>query len=296
MIERRTAGQVVVTGAAGNLGTRVVAALVSRGHLVVASDRRAPAGELTARFVETDLRDHAAVTELVRDARDIVHLGNHPWLGPQPPQQVFGENVTMNANVFQAAAENGIERIVFASTVQLIGTHLDDRTVRTETRTPDYPIDGHTVPDPANLYALSKTVSESMLRYYADRCGLDITVLRFPLLHAHESRFRVARGEETLTGRLEAFSALSYNDAAGAIAAVLETRLDGYRSYAPAISHRHRDLAHAELVEQFYPGHDPTRPLVDFSELTHDTGWRPQDDYDQAVASRPTDPTEGSPS
>ncbi|NIO15170.1 MAG: NAD(P)-dependent oxidoreductase, partial [Xanthomonadales bacterium] len=48
----------------------------------------------------------------------MVHLANHPRPGRLPPQQLYGENVRMNMNVFQAAADVGVEQILYSSSVQ----------------------------------------------------------------------------------------------------------------------------------------------------------------------------------
>lgn len=182
---------VLVTGVAGRLGSAVARLFHHEGYDLVTTDlvdpRAAP-----YRFVRADLRDHAAASALLAGVDVVLHIGNHPGIGSTPPQVVFNENIAINENVFQGSAEQGVGAIVFASTLQLIGSHIDDRTVVTGPRRPVYPLDERAVPDPSNVYALSKSVSEVMLRYYADRCGIACTALRLPLLHRHEPRFVVA--------------------------------------------------------------------------------------------------------
>lgn len=281
--------RILVTGAAGRLGRRVVTVLDDLGCDVLATDR-VPASDSPCPFTQVDLLDHAAVAELVDGTDAVVHLGNHPGIGRRPPQVVLSENLTMNANVFQSAAEHGVGHIVFAGTIQLIGSHLDARTVVTEPARPQLPLDGSTRPDPSNLYSLSKSMSEDMLRYYADRCGMSVTVLRFPLLHDHAESVLVPSGQETATDVLEVFAGLSYDDAASAVAAVLRAPRPGYRVYLAAMANRHRDLDTDELIERFYPdapAHEPR--LADATSLMRDTGWQPSDDYH-----RPTEPPEAS--
>ena len=82
-----------------------------------------------------------------------------------------------------------------------------------------------------------------MLRYYAERCGIDCIALRFPLLHYSEDRVRVSSGQERPNDILEGFTGLSYEDAARLFLAVVRTDLPGYRVYMPGVAHRHRDLA-----------------------------------------------------
>jgi uronate dehydrogenase len=270
---------VLVTGAAGRLGSTVARLFHETGHRLLATDV-ADAGSVPYPFERADLRDHVAAAALLAGIDVVLHIGNRPGIGSIPPQVVFNENVSINENVFQGAAEQGASTIVFASTLQLIGSHADDRTVVTEPARPVYPLDETAVPDPSNVYALSKTVSEVMLRYYAERCGLACTALRLPLLHRHEAQFEVASGHERTIDILEAFSGLTYDDAARLFLAVVEAGRPGYRVYVAGTSHRHRDLSVAELIDRYYPEVPRGTPdLIDISTVTRETGWRPVDGY-----------------
>lgn len=266
---------VLVTGAAGRLG-RAVAARLHAADVDLRTTDIVPGGDVPYRFETADLLDHARVLELLQGVQTVVHLGNHPGIGDQPPQVVFNQNVTMNENVFQGAAECGVGKIVFASTLQLIGSHPDSRTVVDPPPPPEFPIDGSTEPTPSNVYALSKTVSEVMLRYYAERCGLACVALRFPLLHHHEARARVAHGAENDIDQFEGFSGLSYADAAELIRTVVVSDLPGYRVYMPAECNRHRDLTTPELIRARYPDVPAgTTELIDITRVVEETGWRP---------------------
>jgi nucleoside-diphosphate-sugar epimerase len=280
---------VLVTGAAGRLGSTVAAVFHEEGYDVLATDVVDP-GAVPYRFERVDLLDHAATGELLEGVDAVLHIGNHPGIGERPPQVVFNENVSMNENVFQAAAERGVRHIVFASTVQLIGSHVDTRTVVDQPDRPSFPLSGSTRPTPSNLYALSKTVSEVMLRYYADRCGVHCTALRFPMLHRHEDWVTVASGEERPIDIFEGFTGLTYDDAAALFLAVVRAALPGYRVYVPATAHRHRDLDVADLVRAFYPDVAPDiDDLVDTSAITAETGWQLSTGYRRRspIADRP---------
>ena len=277
---------VLVTGAAGRLGSTVARLFHDEGYHLLATDV-VDAGVVPYPFERVDLRDHVAASRVLTGIDVLLHIGNHPGIGPTPPQVVFNENVSINENMFQGAAEQGVGTIVFASTLQLIGSHLDDRTVVTEPARPVYPLDEAAVPDPSNVYALSKTVSEVMLRYYAVRCGLACTALRLPLLHRHDARFEVTSGHERAIDIFEAFSGLTYDDAARLFLAVVRADLPGYRVYVAGTSHRHRDLSVAELIDRFYPEVPPGTPdLVDISTVTEEVGWRPGPGYDRPEESR----------
>ena len=266
--------KVLVTGAAGRLGSAVAASVHAGGHDLLATDI-VSVDDVPYPFEQADLLDHRVALELLEGIDVLLHIGNHPGLHALPPQIVFNENVSMNENVFQGAAERGVGRIVFASTLQLVGSHRDERTVVSEPATPVYPMSGETPPDPSNVYALSKTVSEVMLRYYAERCGIDCVAVRFPLLHSHEDWIAVGPGEEDADDILEGFTGLTYADAAALFSAILRTDLPGYRVYMPGTTHRHRTLSMSELCRTHYPTSDDTLDdLIDVSRITEETGWQ----------------------
>lgn len=269
-----TTSNVLVTGAAGRLGSVTAARIHAAGHDVLATDLTDP-GDTPYRFEAADLLDHERVLALLDGIDVVLHIGNIAGIGWSPPQVVFSQNVTMNANVFQGAAEQGVGRIVFASTLQLIGSWPDARTIVTPAARPAFPMTGATEPDPSNLYALSKTVSERMLRYYAERCGVDGVAIRFPLLHHRDDPHQKATGEEDATAIFEGFTSLTYDEAADLFAAVIDSDLAGYHVFMPGSSRRHRDLDRPELITTFYPDVDPATPdLIDNTAITAATGWR----------------------
>ncbi len=273
--------RVLVTGAAGRLGSAVSAQLHEEGIDFLATDIVDP-GEVPYRFRQADLLDHTAALDLLEGMDAVIHIGNHPGLGPVPPQVVFSQNTAMNANVFQGSAERGVGRIIFASTLQLIGSHPDTRTVVSTPPLPSFPLDGDTKAQPANLYALGKTIAEHMLTYYAQRCGMTCVALRLPLLHNHNAWVGVDTGSETEVAIHEGFTGLSYRDAASLFVSVLRSDIVGYRCFMAGTAHRHNDLDLPSLIEMFYPDlPSDLEDLIDNTVVGLETGWEPCDDYNR---------------
>ena len=264
--------RIIVTGAAGRLGRAVASKFHESGFTVVATDVL-PATGAPYPFAQVDLRDHEAVLELLHGANVVVHLGNHPGIGATPPQVVFNENVAINENIFQGAAETTVDTIVFASTIQLIGSKPDLRTVSTPPDRPDFPLSNTTLAQPANVYALSKDISEHMLRYYAERCGLSVTALRLPLLHNTEAHFAIHLDRETPDDIYEGFTGLTYDDAARLFLAVVQAELTGFNVFIAAESHRHVGLNLDEVMQRFFP--ETSTGIVDLEPVTRATGWSP---------------------
>ena len=68
---------IVVTGAAGRLGRRVVQLLVDRGREVLATDQ-VEADDLPAEFVRCDLGNAVAVHDVLKGAEAVIHMGAIP--------------------------------------------------------------------------------------------------------------------------------------------------------------------------------------------------------------------------
>jgi nucleoside-diphosphate-sugar epimerase len=225
--------KVLLTGAAGRLGREVFKALVDGGYDVRATDRTYRR-DLPGRLEVANLLDGPTCYRLLEDCQAVVHLANHPHIFVRLPfQDVYAQNMTMDVNVFQAAAELGIKKIVFASSVQAMAgdRHVDFRADDPAAVVPPtcltyLPIDGDAPSCPRNLYALSKEAGEQMLRYYvALDEELSASAVRFPFIVTQESLdwYRHRGNEYRDAGRIHghADEGFSYLFAADAAALVL---------------------------------------------------------------------------
>ena len=105
---------VVVTGAAGRLGRRVVQLLADRGKEVLATDRL-DTDDLPARFVRCELSDARAVHNILEGAEAVIHMGAIPRPQRADPRVIFENNVAGDCNVMMSAAELGLRHVVFSS-------------------------------------------------------------------------------------------------------------------------------------------------------------------------------------
>jgi nucleoside-diphosphate-sugar epimerase len=258
--------------------------LVAEGHDVLATDRRF-AGGLPARLVLGDLRDAHAVYPLLEGRDAVVHLGNIPNLGLGPSAQaVLGDNVTMNANVFRAAVDLGVTRIVFASSIQAMIPLEEGAQPKAPYTIPYFPLDGEAPANPGyNFYGLSKEFGERLLRIVAQqKPQLACTALRFPFL-ANDWFHR--RMKEPLTesslGWCEGLTYLELADAAALVAKVLVAQARGYHQYFPAQALELAGHTVQSTLAEFFPATPLRRPrehiehLVDLSALERDLGFRP---------------------
>src|SRR5262249_28091243 len=116
-----TAGRVCVTGASGQAGRAVVQELLEHGYDVATTDVAATRDDLEGGMLRADLTDYGQAWEVLADAEAVVHLANVPAPDLCTPAVTFNANVTMNFNVFYAAARLGLRRVVWASSETTLG-------------------------------------------------------------------------------------------------------------------------------------------------------------------------------
>ena len=165
---------IVVTGAAGRLGRRVVQLLVDRGREVLATDQL-DVDDLPAQFVRCDLGDSTAVADILKGAETVVHMGAIPGPLREDPRVIFDNNVASTFNVMMSAAELGLRRVVFSSSAFGMGwAHDGDAFV------PLYlPLDEEHPMMPFEPYGLSKQVGEDIGRMIARNSDTTVVSLRF---------------------------------------------------------------------------------------------------------------------
>jgi nucleoside-diphosphate-sugar epimerase len=165
------AQRICVTGASGLAGRAVVRELREHGYDVAQTDIAVSKDELQW-VLRADLTDYGQAVEALRGAEAVVHLANIPAPGIATPAVTFNSNITMNFNVFQAAADLGLSRVVWASSETTLGLPFDVP--------PRYaPVDEDHYPVTTSTYALSKVATETIAGQFAQWTGIPFIALRF---------------------------------------------------------------------------------------------------------------------
>jgi nucleoside-diphosphate-sugar epimerase len=171
-----TTQRVCVTGASGKAGRSVVRDLLEQGYDVVATDIASSREEVENGALRADLTDYGQAIEVLKDVDAVVHLANIPAPGIHTPAVTFNTNITMNFNVFHAAAHCGLSRVVWASSETTLGLPFTE----TNGLPPRYaPVDEEHYPVPTSTYALSKVASETIAGHIAQWSGMAFVALRF---------------------------------------------------------------------------------------------------------------------
>jgi nucleoside-diphosphate-sugar epimerase len=166
------AERICVTGASGKAGRAVVRDLLEHGYDVAATDVAASRADIESGMLRAELTDYGQAVETLRGVDAVIHLANIPAPGIYTPAVTFNANITMNFNVFQAAAELGLSRVVWASSETTLGLPFEVP--------PRYaPVDEDHYPLPTTTYALSKVASETIAGQIARWSGIPFIALRF---------------------------------------------------------------------------------------------------------------------
>jgi nucleoside-diphosphate-sugar epimerase len=175
----------LITGGAGCLGAELAHQLVESGQPVIAFDNRPDFSRLEAirqriTFVQGDVGDSAAVEAAIRGhgVTEIYHLaailGN---VSENEHVASFHSNVAGTFNVFEAARNCGVEKVLFASSTGTYGWGLDPDTSGDETRQA-----------PGIVYGVEKLYGEGLGRWFRNRHGLDYRGIRYAQVMAPNFR------------------------------------------------------------------------------------------------------------
>lgn len=157
---------ILITGAAGALGSVLREALRPYAKKLTLTDR-ASLGEQRENEVlhECDLANRDAVFNMMKGADMVIHLGGAPR--ENTFQVILDSNIVGSYNVYEAARQFGVKRVIYASSVHAIGFYESAQT-----------IDANVPQRPDSLYGVSKTFVENLSRYYYDKFGLESVCVR----------------------------------------------------------------------------------------------------------------------
>jgi nucleoside-diphosphate-sugar epimerase len=264
------ARRVCVTAAAGKAGRAAVRELTEHGYDVVATDVVA-AGGGGARLLRADLTDYGQATEVLRGTDAVVHLANIPAPGLATPAVTFNDNVTMNFNVFHAAAALGLATVVWASSESTLGLPFGGGPEQFPGASGELryaPVDEGHFPFPASSYALSKVASEGLAEQVARWSGIPFTGLRFSNIMepAEYERFPSFWADPHLR-KWNLWGYVDVRDVAAACRLGLEADLAGSNNVIIAAADTVMNRPSRELLAEVFPGVSVTREPGEFTTL-----------------------------
>jgi len=164
--------KVLVTGATGFIGARLAERLaVEEGALVMGTGRdlrkAAHLQELGVQLVQVDLLDTAVLQQTIAGQEVVFHVA--AWLRAHGDEsQAYALNVTATETLLRLAAEAGVRRFVFVSSINAYGPQPhsvidEDKPLNTELR---------------DIYGKTKAIADQMVRRLGPELGIEVVVVR----------------------------------------------------------------------------------------------------------------------
>ncbi len=187
--------KVLVTGAAGFIGSHLCERLLADGRGVVGLDNfdgfydpEVKWANLAGcmederfQLVQADIRDPHPINSILanRDVEIVVHLAARAGVRPSIEEPVLYNDVNLNGTVLllEAAKNFGVKKFIFASSSSVYGNN--EKVPFCETDNVDYPI---------SPYAATKKAGELICHTYSHLYGIDITCLRFFTVYGPRQR------------------------------------------------------------------------------------------------------------
>ncbi|AXT27398.1 NAD(P)-dependent oxidoreductase [Ruegeria sp. AD91A] len=159
--------KLVLTGAAGRLGSYLREPLTMMCDQLVSTDIADDIGTLYdgETYAKADLASLDDMMRALEGADMVVHMGAYADEGPF--EKLLGPNFIGAYNIWEAAARNGLRRVVYGSSIHAVGMHPKTDFIDTEVR--------HR---PDTFYGLAKCFAEDLGSLYWDKRGLESVHMR----------------------------------------------------------------------------------------------------------------------
>ncbi len=286
---------VLVTGAAGHLGSSLVPMLIDDGFRVRGLDMVAPASQMpeSCDFVQADLSNLPALKKVLQGVDLIIHTASiHPWK-EYSDDQYLDANVKGTWHLYATAAASGIDRIVLTSSIAAIGYGNIPATAWPVREDALFPI--------GDLYSYTKHTQETIARMYADAGRIRTFALRPPAFMPHSELatclamtgpFCVVT--DIATAHLAAARVMADRQAPGASIAAFEAfntvnclpyTGEDYQAVGgdtKLLAEKHWPDACEWLLEQGFSGAGMVS--YDITKAERILGWRPKFNFEQAYA------------
>ncbi len=167
--------RVLVTGGAGFIGSYLVPALLERGAEAVVFDLAADPASLAPvkdkiTYVRGDLGSTNDLYRVMLTHRitDVFHLGS-VLAGPCDADPIRGFSINFGSTqvLLDASVVAKVKRFIMISSISVFGRGVEE------------PVKDDALKAPANIYGQTKLAGEHLMRWYAEKHGLDTRALRF---------------------------------------------------------------------------------------------------------------------
>lgn len=166
---------IAVTGASGFIGRHVCERLLADGFTIRPINRRQVG--VSNEVIVGDVGPFTDWSNCIEGVDCIIHTIAHVHLStqsqPNSSDEYFAVNAEGTKRLAEQAITNNVRRLIFLSTVGVLGSTTDNRT----------PFNAASSPAPVNAYSISKYMAEQMLCELGRKTGLEVVIIRPPLVY-----------------------------------------------------------------------------------------------------------------
>ncbi|MDB4558977.1 NAD(P)-dependent oxidoreductase [Amylibacter sp.] len=201
---KKIAKKIVLTGAAGRLGSYLREPLSKMSDELVSTDIKDDIGKTYDGevYMQADLASMDEMVKVMDGAEMVVHMG--AFVDEGPFEQLLGPNFVGSYNVWEAGHKAGVRRVVYASSIHAVGMYPKNEFI------------GVDVPHrPDTFYGLAKCFTEDLGRMYWEKRGMESVHMR--ILSCAQANNARALG-----------SYLSYDDLIQLVTRCLDTPVTGF--------------------------------------------------------------------
>ena len=162
--------KILVTGSSGQLGKEIVKQLKQKGYDVLGIDMIE--AETTHQLI--DIREKEQINMITKGMDAIIHTaalhGKHFELN-FPREEFIKTNIDGTFNLLNACVKNSIPKFLYTSTTSIYGKAMVN---------PEQAVwvDESLMPDPRDIYDITKLTAELLCRDYFEKEGIETTILR----------------------------------------------------------------------------------------------------------------------
>lgn len=262
--------KILITGASGLIGRYLIPVLV-RKHRIRAFGRK----QVQFKGIESvkgDLRDFNSIKNALKGIEEVIHLGAiTAW---QEPILTLDTNVKGTYNLAEAAVQEKVKRIIFASSIAAYGC-------LSENFVPEYlPIDEEHPCKSEDMYGLSKFLGEELLKCYTGKESIATISLRFSWVQTFQESTSLS-----LPAKLGLWATIDIDDIIKSIVLCLESSIKANEVFNIATENIWAKENSLNLIKKYYPkvkiaenyfSKNPCAGFVDISKAKQILGFRPQ--------------------
>lgn len=239
--------RVVVTGANGKIGTRVMEILAKSGYNVMGIDREV----FNLRKYEhriVDLLHEGQVYQTLSNSDAVIHLASYPRPNIVPDTLTFQNNVNSIHNILNSCFNLNIHKVIIASSMASYGFRYSNGRIL-----PKYfPVDEEHPCDPVDSYGLSKVVGEKIADSFAHRSNMSIISIRIPQVIVDYGDFE-DRSKNPSSGKDRLWLYIDIRDAAKAFLNALESAVSGHEIMNISAADSDQLKHSVELIKEYFP-------------------------------------------